>query len=171
MDDADETQVGAPVSIDLWEQRLGALESTVNALDGEAETWRSRPVVRLRRLLPHAVRPHAHLDAVKLYACLEEPLDVHPNRWTQVTTGWGILMPPGWLGLIRPRRVLGATHGLICFADTLRPAEGVIPLDVMVTQVSNPAESSPSYAVGYHEWIADLVIVRATAPYLVDEGQ
>ena len=83
-------------------------------------------IVRFKRLRAGAVLPRYMTAAAAGMdlASAEGPITIAPGERVAVPTGWGIELPPGTEGQVRPRAGLAMRHGL-----TLANAPGTIDSD------------------------------------------
>ena len=109
---------------------------------------------RLSTQMPAYATPgSAGLD---LRACLDAPLELAPNAWQLVPTGFAIsLADPNYAALILPRSGLGHKHGIV-----LGNLVGLIDSDYQgQLMVSAWNRSSTAYTIAPMERIAQLVVV------------
>lgn len=119
--------------------------------------------IRVKRLHPDAVIPTYGSEfaaGADLYACLDEPVTVHPGETFWVSTGISLEIPQGYAGLIYARSSMGTKRGLA-------PANkvGVIDSDyrgevrvVLLNHSKEPQTIAPG------ERIAQLVITLVFTP-------
>jgi dUTP pyrophosphatase len=96
--------------------------------------------------------------AADLRAALETPVVIEPGRFTAVSTGLRLEIPPGYEGQVRPRSGLAANDGI-----TLLNSPGTIDSDyrgsVKVLLINH---SSQPFTVHHGDRIAQLVIAPVT---------
>lgn len=71
--------------------------------------------VRVKKMSPGAMLPtYGSADAAgaDLYACLEQPITIHPGETAWIPTGIALEVPEGCAGLVIARSSLGAKRGL-----------------------------------------------------------
>ena len=119
--------------------------------------------VRVKKVHPHAIIPtygSAEAAGADLYACVEEPVEIHPGRTVFIPTGLAMEIPKGCAGLIYARSSMGTKRGLA-------PANkvGVIDSDyrgqVMVALHNHGREVQ---TISYGERIAQLLITPVYTP-------
>lgn len=67
---------------------------------------------RLREGAVLPARQTALSAGVDLPACLDEPVTLNPGDIAVVPTGWGMAIPAGYEGQVRPRSGLATKHGV-----------------------------------------------------------
>ena len=119
--------------------------------------------VRVKKVHPNAIIPtygSAEAAGADLYACVEEPVEIHPGRTVFISTGLAMEIPKGCAGLIYARSSMGTKRGLA-------PANkvGVIDSDyrgqVMVALHNHGREVQ---TISYGERIAQLLITPVYTP-------
>lgn len=119
--------------------------------------------VRVKKVHPNAIIPtygSAEAAGADLYACVEEPVEIHPGRTVFIPTGLAMEIPKGCAGLIYARSSMGTKRGLA-------PANkvGVIDSDyrgqVMVALHNHGREVQ---TISYGERIAQLLITPVYTP-------
>jgi dUTP pyrophosphatase len=119
--------------------------------------------VRVKKVHPDAIIPtygSAEAAGADLYACVEEPVEIHPGRTVFIPTGLAMEIPKGCAGLIYARSSMGTKRGLA-------PANkvGVIDSDyrgqVMVALHNHGREVQ---TISYGERIAQLLITPVYTP-------
>lgn len=119
--------------------------------------------VRMKKVHPNAIIPaygSAEAAGADLYACVEEPVEIHPGRTVFIPTGLAMEIPKGCAGLIYARSSMGTKRGLA-------PANkvGVIDSDyrgqVMVALHNHGREVQ---TISYGERIAQLLITPVYTP-------
>lgn len=88
-----------------------------------------RPVLRIKRLSPHAVLPAyqtEHAAGMDLAAAFEpgETMTLEPGAISIVPCGFAMALPAGWEAQVRPRSGLSTKHGI-----TLPNSPGTIDAD------------------------------------------
>lgn len=71
--------------------------------------------IRVKKLDPRAILPtygSAEAAGADLYACLTEPLTIHPGEVAWITTGIALEIPKGCAGLVYARSGLACKRGL-----------------------------------------------------------
>lgn len=119
--------------------------------------------VRVKKLKEGAILPSygsAEAAGADLYACLEEPVIIHPGETVFIPTGLSMEIPKGTAGLIYAR------SGLACKRD-LAPANkvGVIDSDYrgeFIVALHNHGKMSQTVSDG--ERIAQLLITPVYTP-------
>ena len=119
--------------------------------------------VRVKKVHPNAIIPtygSAEAAGADLYACVEEPVEIHPGRTVFIPTGLAMEIPKGCAGLIYARSSMGTKRGLA-------PANkvGVIDSDyrgqVMVALHNHGREVQ---TISYGERIAQLLSTPVYTP-------
>ena len=119
--------------------------------------------VRVKKVHPDAIIPtygSAEAAGADLYACVEEPVEIHPGCTVFIPTGLAMEIPKGCAGLIYARSSMGTKRGLA-------PANkvGVIDSDyrgqVMVALHNHGREVQ---TISYGERIAQLLITPVYTP-------
>jgi len=97
------------------------------ATSGAAPALVPTPPTLFKRLRDGAILParQTPLSAgVDLPACLDEPVTLAPGDIRIIPTGWGVGIPAGYEGQVRPRSGLSTRHGV-----TVPNAPGTIDAD------------------------------------------
>lgn len=126
--------------------------------------------IPVKKLYPNAILPtygSAEAAGADLYACLEEPVVVHPGQTVWIPTGLAMEIPKGCAGLVYARSGLACKKGLA-------PANkvGVIDSDYRgpITVVLHN-HGSESQTIAHGERIAQMIITPVLTPAyeVVDE--
>lgn len=119
--------------------------------------------IRVKKLDPRAILPtygSAEAAGADLYACLTEPLTIHPGEVAWITTGIALEIPKGCAGLVYARSGLACKRGLA-------PANkvGVIDSDyrgeIKVVLLNHGKEDQ---VIAHGERIAQFVITPVLTP-------
>lgn len=119
--------------------------------------------IRVKKLDPRAILPtygSAEAAGADLYACLTEPLTIHPGEVAWITTGIALEVPKGCAGLVYARSGLACKRGLA-------PANkvGVIDSDyrgeIKVVLLNHGKEDQ---VIAHGERIAQFVITPVLTP-------
>lgn len=119
--------------------------------------------IPVKKLYPNAILPtygSAEAAGADLYACLEEPVVVHPGQTVWIPTGLAMEIPKGCAGLVYARSGLACKKGLA-------PANkvGVIDSDYRgpITVVLHN-HGSESQTIAHGERIAQIIITPVLTP-------
>lgn len=119
--------------------------------------------IPVKKLHPNAILPtygSAEAAGADLYACLEEPVVVHPGQTVWIPTGLAMEIPKGCAGLVYARSGLACKKGLA-------PANkvGVIDSDYRgpITVVLHN-HGSESQTIAHGERIAQIIITPVLTP-------
>lgn len=123
--------------------------------------------IRVKKLKENAIMPtYGSLEAAgaDLYACLDEPVTIHPGESVFVPTGLSMELPKGYAGLIYARSGLACKRGLA-------PANkvGVVDSDYrgeFMIVLHN--HGSVAQTIEHGERIAQLVITPVFTPGFVE---
>ena len=126
--------------------------------------------IRVKKLKTGAILPtYGSVEAAgaDLYACLEEPVTIHPGKSVFVSTGLSMEIPKGYAGLIYARSGLACKRGLA-------PANkvGVVDSDYrgefMIVLHNHGAVPQ---TIAHGERIAQLVITPVFTPGFVEADE
>lgn len=120
----------------------------------------------VQRLDPAAVLPtRAHADDAGLDLHALEDATLAPRARASVRTGIAVEIPTGHAGLVLPRSGLAARHGI-----ALVNAPGLIDVGYRgeISVLLLNTDPGETFAVAAGERIAQLLLVRAEAPRLVE---
>ena len=119
--------------------------------------------VRMKKVHPNAIIPaygSAEAAGADLYACVEEPVEIHPGRTVFIPTGLAMEIPKGCAGLVYARSGLACKKGLA-------PANkvGVVDSDYRgpVTVVLHN-HGAVAQTISHGERIAQMVITPVLTP-------
>lgn len=126
--------------------------------------------IRVKKLKDNAIMPtygSAEAAGADLYACLDEPITIHPGKSVFVPTGLAMELPKGYAGLIYARSGLACKRGLA-------PANkvGVVDSDYrgefMIVLHNHGAEPQ---TIAHGERIAQLVVTPVFTPGFVESEE
>lgn len=126
--------------------------------------------IRVKKLRTNAILPtygSAEAAGADLYACLDEPIVIHPGESAFVPTGLAMELPKGCAGLIYARSGLACKRGLA-------PANkvGVVDSDYrgefMVVLHNHGAQSQE---IAHGERIAQLIITPILTPQYAEVSE
>lgn len=98
-----------------------------DAVEPKTTIANSHPPVLCARLRNTAILPQRQTPlsaGLDLPACLDEPVTIQPGEIRVIPTGWGLAIPEGFEGQVRPRSGLATKHGV-----TVPNAPGTIDAD------------------------------------------